>query len=382
MRTEQGLVAHPGPATWVFRAGALAELPKILASREWRRVGVLHGERGWRAARRLLPEPATWAVEVVDAPFGGECSPEEVGRVRDLVREQDLDAVVAVGGGKVMDTAKAAGLRAGDTPVVLVPTLASNCAAWATISVLYRPDGTPIGHEVHPHPADVVLVDPRVLADAPTEYLRAGIADTLAKWYECAGGLAAADGWDLSAGMARHAARMCRDLLTEHAEAALVDAEAGVVSDDVRIVQQVVIQTAGLVGAFGGAYGRATAAHAVHDGLSALPSLRDTLHGTKVAYGVLVQLALEGRWTEVADLDVLYSRLGLPRTLDQLGVVEPEADAVATIARIAAAPGTTIHALPVSVASADVERALRELEEHERPTVDTTDHGAPRPTHH
>lgn len=362
---EPGLVAHPGPQQWEFRVGAYDDLPRLVALTGATRIAVLHGNIGWGKARAFLPDVDTLAPEVIDIDFGGECCLEEVERVRDLLVASDVHALVAVGGGKVLDTAKAAGLRAGDVPVVLAPTLASNCSAWACLSVLYEADGTPIGHEIHPGAAHAVLVEPRVLLDSPPEFLLAGIADTLAKWYECAGNLEAAPATDLSAGLAHHAARQCRDLLLAHAEAAMADIRAGVLSDALLTVFQVNIVTAGLVGAFGGAYGRATAAHSVHDGLSVLPSLHAALHGTKVAYGTLVQLVLEGRWEEVAELDEFHDRLGLPHTLAELGCTEALDEAVATIARVSTLPAKTIYDLPFEVRPADVARAVRRLEEHE-----------------
>ncbi len=362
---EPGLLAHPGPHQWVFRVGAYEDLPRLIGLTGATRIAVLHGKIGWGKARVFLPDVDSLARDVIDIPFAGECCPEEIERVRDILVRADVHALLAIGGGKVLDTAKAAGLRAGDVPVVLAPTLASNCSAWACLSVLYEADGTPIGHEIHPGAAHTVVVEPRVLLDSPPAFLLAGIADTLAKWYECAGNLTAAPGWDLCAGLARHAALQCRDLLAAHAEAAMADIRAGVLTESLLTVFQVNIATAGLVGAFGGAFGRATAAHAIHDGLSVLPSLHGALHGTKVAYGTLVQLVLEDRWEEVAELDGLHDRLGLPHTLAELGCVEPFEEAVATIARVATLPGKTIHDLPTPVGAADVARAVRRLEEHE-----------------
>src|SRR5207344_710582 len=37
------------------------------------------------------------------------------------------------------------------------------------------------------------------------------------------------------------------------------------------------------------------AAHAIHNGLTAVPGTHDFFHGEKVAYGLLVQLVLEGQ---------------------------------------------------------------------------------------
>lgn len=362
---ESGLVARVGPQQYTFGVGALDSLPQILDEGGYRSLALVHGEVGLDRARPYLPDLPALGFEVVDVPFGGECTREEARRIADLLVERDVHAVLGVGGGKVVDTAKAAALRAGDLPVILVPTLASNCAPWACLCVMYEPDGTPIGHEIHATQAKAVLVEPRVILDSPVEALRAGIGDTLAKWYECAGGLSGAPAADLCVGLAAHAARQCRDVLVRDGARALEDMGAHRPSDEWSRVVQVVIMTAGLVGSFGGSFGRATAAHAVHDGISVLPSQATARHGTKVAYGTLVQLALECRWDEVDELDPVHDALGLPCTLSDLGVTEPADVAVATIARVATLPGKTIHNLPLPVTAVDVEDAIRAVEAHE-----------------
>ena len=62
--------------------------------------------------------------------FNGECSPEEIDRVAEEARDGDADAVVAVGGGKAIDTAKAVANPAG-LPLVIVATIASTDAPTA-----------------------------------------------------------------------------------------------------------------------------------------------------------------------------------------------------------------------------------------------------------
>ncbi len=65
---------------------------------------------------------------------------------------------------------------------------------------------------------------------------------------------------------------------------------------------------------------RVAAAHAVHNGLTVLPQTEKFLHGTKVAYGILVQSALLGQDDVLAQLTGAYQRFHLPTTLAELEV--------------------------------------------------------------
>ena len=63
------------------------------------------------------------------------------------------------------------------------------------------------------------------------------------------------------------------------------------------------------------------AAHAVHNGLSACPGGSKALHGEKVAFGVLCQLAAENAPRKIIrKLMKFYLDVGLPLTLKDLGI--------------------------------------------------------------
>jgi glycerol dehydrogenase len=102
------------------------------------------------------------------------------------------------------------------------------------------------------------------------------------------------------------------------------------------------------------------AAHAVHNGLTAAPATHAYFHGEKVAYGLLVQLVLEGQPRAVVDpvLD-FASDVGLPITLAEIGLTELAADLLQQIAHRATAKGETIHNEPFEVRPDMVADALR-----------------------
>ena len=84
--------------------------------------------------------------------------------------------------------------------------------------------------------------------------------------------------------------------------------------------------------------------------LTAAPETHDYFHGEKVAFGLLVQLVLEGApRATVADVLEFSSEVGLPITLAGIGLNDLARDRLDPIARRATAPGETIHNEPFEV---------------------------------
>jgi glycerol dehydrogenase len=101
-------------------------------------------------------------------------------------------------------------------------------------------------------------------------------------------------------------------------------------------------------------------AHSVHNGLSTVPATHSYLHGEKVAFGLVVQLVIEGRpATELADVLAFATRVGLPVTLAEVGVTQPSPALLAGIAERTLADGETAHNEPFPLDPPMVVDALR-----------------------
>ena len=312
----------PGPANYFSHPGSLAHLDDFFTPEQLSRAVWIYGERAIEGARPYLPESfnATGAKHLL---FKGHCSERDVTH---LVNASGGEAsvVIGVGGGAVMDTVKAVARRLG-VPFVGIPTIAATCAAWTPLSVWYNDAGQALQFEIFDDANYLVLVEPQIILNAPAEYLLAGIGDTLAKWYE----------------------------------EALADQQRGDQTQAFRDVVDAVIAGGGMVGGLGERYTRVAAAHAVHNGLTVLPQTEKYLHGTKVAYGILVQSALLGQEDVLAQLVAAYQRFNLPTTLRALEVDIHNRDELDKVIAHTLRPVESIHFLPITL-SPDVLRAAFE----------------------
>ncbi len=86
------------------------------------------------------------------------------------------------------------------------------------------------------------------------------------------------------------------------------------------------------------------AAHAVHNGLSALPETHSYFHGEKVALGVLTGLHLTGApRDETETVYAFCESVGLPTTLSDIGIKDSNRDYLMKAAMKACAPDEAIH---------------------------------------
>ncbi|MNI14196.1 Glycerol dehydrogenase [compost metagenome] len=268
-----------------------------------------------------------------------------------------------MGGGKITDLVKSAASEL-KLPAIILPTLAATCAAWSSLSVMYDEQGAFIRFEVFARSNALVLLDPAVIAASPSELLAAGIGDTLAKWYEADVIIRHLEAPPVEVELAWDAARKCRENLLRYSSAALAAVRSGELNDALTRTAETIIMVAGLVGGFGEDYGRTAGAHSVHDALTAIPETHRLLHGSKVAYGVLVQLALEGNWPEIDGLLPFYQELGLPSSLKAMGLDHLKREELLKLGERAAVPEASIHMMPRVITADAVADAVAELEEY------------------
>ena len=288
-------------------------------------------------------------LAIVIETYKPDCSEAALTALHQAVCRHQADLIIGVGGGKALDTAKLLAHQTG-LPVVTAPTSAATCAAWTALSNVYSDQGAFLYDVGLGRCPDLLILDYELIATAPSRTLAAGIGDALAKWYEASVSSGASEQTLIIAAVQQ--ARVLRDILFQKAQHALSE-PGGTVW---REVVDASVLLAGVIGGLGGAQCRTVAAHAVHNGLTHLLASHSALHGEKVAYGVLVQLRLEemGLGNQLAvtarqQLLQFYGQVGLPKTLEDLGLGEISLAALKQAAEIACQAGSDIHRLPFSV---------------------------------
>lgn len=155
-------------------------------------------------------------------------------------------------------------------------------------------------------------------------------------------------------------------MLLSRSEEALADQQRGEATQAFRDVVDAIIAGGGMVGGLGERYTRVAAAHAVHNGLTVLPQTEKYLHGTKVAYGILVQSALLGQDDVLAELVAAYQRFTLPTTLRELEVNINNRDELDKVIAHTLRPVESIHYLPVALTPEVLRAAFEKVESFSR----------------
>ena len=304
-----------------------------------------------------------------------DCCEADLERLAAEARSAGCDAMLAVGGGKVLDAGKLLADRL-TLACITVPTSAATCAGWTALANVYSPQGAFLYDVALERCPDLLVFDHGLVRQAPPRTLVSGIADAMAKWYE-----ASVSSGSSSDGLIQQAvqmARVLRDQLLLDAEAAVADAaQPGQVPSEawVRVAEACGL-TAGVIGGIGGARCRTVAAHAVHNGLTQLAASHHWLHGEKVGFGILVQLRLEELLgaNQLAgqarrQLLPLFERLGIPCSLADLGLGGSSLSELQQVCSFACAPGSDLHHLPFAVAPTDLLAALVSAGSGERQTA-------------
>lgn len=346
------------PATYIQGAGVLNKIGS-----ETKKIGkkplVLSDDIVWDLTKETVKKSFETAdIDYFYEEFHGESSESEIERLADVGKEHSSDVVIGLGGGKTIDTAKAVAdfLK---LPVIIAPSTASTDAPTSALSVIYSEEGVFESYKFFDKNPDLVLVDSEVIANAPSYLFASGIGDAMATLVESqasqkrnsdtmAGGKATL--------AAQAIAEKAEEVLFEHGVSAYEAAKKGLVTPQVEAIIEVNTLLSGL----GFENGGLAAAHAVHNGFTALEGkIHDLSHGQKVVYGILTQLVLEGRTKEnILSYVEFFNELSLPTTLKEMHLDDAPYEDLLKIGELATAEGETSLNMDPNLTAKQVADAL------------------------
>ncbi len=299
-------------------------------------------------------------VELLDTIwYGGQSTFENVERLKAEKSVQDCDAILAVGGGKCTDLCKVLAHQMGKA-VYSLPTIASNCSPVSKISIMYNPDDSFREIVQLPKPPEHTFINLKVIAEAPAQYLWAGLGDTPAKYYECVFSMRG-DKPGYEPVLGRNVALMCKTQVLEYGVQALADNRAGKPSFALEQAALNVVVSTGIVSGLVGVDYNSALAHALFYGLTTIPAVEHNhLHGEIVSYGVLVQLVMDGQLDELELLLPFYKEMELPTRLADLDLTLEDDF---TGALEAAEANQELEHTPYKVTKELIWEAIKKLEE-------------------
>jgi len=343
------------PSRYIQGKGAIGEL-RLHAEKLGKKFFILVSASGKKRVEGLIQagmgdSGCTVTYEI----FNGECSKKEIKRIEEAYRASGCDLVIGIGGGKIHDAAKAAAFHV-KAPIIIVPTIASTDAPCSALSVIYTDDGVFEEYLFMPSSPNMVIVDTDIIVAAPARLLVAGMGDALATYFEaracassgagnCVGGKASLAAYAL--------AELCYETLLRDGYNAKIAVENGACT---KAVENIIEANTYLSGIGFESAGLA-AAHGIHNGLTAIEETHAFYHGEKVAFGTLVQLALENA-DEFEEALAFCREVGLPTTLADLGVTKIDPAKLKKAAEVACVPGEVTGNMPFKVTAEMVCNAI------------------------
>ncbi|MCR4709814.1 MAG: glycerol dehydrogenase [Clostridiales bacterium] len=345
------------PGKYVQGRGVVRELDKYLQGMG-KHLMILQTEGGMKRNANMLNECFEGKGYIIDYEvFSGESTTVKCEAFAERCRANGTTAIIGIGGGKVLDTAKGVSHLTG-LPDVIVPTVCSTDAPCSSLSIMYNDDGVFDRYFFLNNCPNVVIVDSEIISRAPVRLLVAGMGDALATYFEARACRVSGSDNQIQAKPTMSASEMaalCWKYLKADGVKAKTAVEAGVVTEALENI----IEVNTYLSSVGFESGGLAAAHGIQKGFTVIPELHNAYHGENVAFCTLVQLILENasevEYNEVAGfcLDV-----GLPVCFADLGYSNVEREMIKKAAEKACVTTSTIHHLPFEVTPKMVEEAL------------------------
>lgn len=303
----------PSPVVVDIRPGALDDLACVLADERIAQSGRLavavSGGSGSKLRERIAPSlpGASW-YEV-----GGGTLDDAI-RLAGEMMSGHYDAVVGLGGGKIIDCAKFAAARIG-LPLVAVPTNLAHDGLCSPVATLDNDAGR--GSYGVPNPIAVVI-DLDVIREAPARFVRAGIGDAISN-------VNAVADWELSNrvngekidGLAAAMARQAGEAVLRH---------PGGIGDNgfLQVLAEALVLSGISMSISGDSRPSSGSCHEINHAFDLLFPKRAAAHGEQCGLGAAFAMYLRGAHEESVHTAEVLRRHGLPVLPEEIGFTVDE----------------------------------------------------------
>ncbi|WP_306192183.1 MULTISPECIES: iron-containing alcohol dehydrogenase family protein [unclassified Streptomyces] len=303
----------PTPVAVDIRPGALNDLASVLAdervSHSGRLAVAVSNGSGARLREQIAPSlpGATW-YEV-----GGGTLDDAI-RLAGQMKSGRYDAVVGLGGGKIIDCAKFAAARVG-LPLVAVPTNLAHDGLCSPVATLDNDAGR--GSYGVPNPIAVVI-DLNVIREAPARFVRSGIGDAVSN-------ISAVADWELANrvngekidGLAAAMARQAGEAVLRH---------PGGIGDNgfLQVLAEALVLSGIAMSVSGDSRPSSGACHEINHAFDLLYPQRAASHGEQCGLGAAFAMYLRGAHEESAFMVDVLRRHGLPVLPEEIGFTVDE----------------------------------------------------------
>lgn len=293
-----------------------------------RRVLVISGPRAWDAVKDKFTASMNEAgIDFQLEVFSGWCSFEAASDLADKARSYGAQEIAGVGGGTIMDLAKAVGEVAG-LGTVNVPTSASTCAPFTCMSVMYTPEGGKKLSWRFEREIDACLMDMDVIAACPIRYNAAGIVDAMAKRIEMLNGQPALKEEDTPIDIFSAYSIACYtySVLEKNALRAIEDNRRHEATKALYDVSFMNVPVTGIIANTTKSFKQSELAHVIYDGVRTIftKEAAGAIHGEIVGVGLFCQLYFNGQEGEESMLRDFMRSMDMPLTLSDLGIEPTE----------------------------------------------------------
>lgn len=313
-----------GAGRYIQESGALAS-----AAAEAKRLGkkalIIAGPRAWAATEGKIEKSLNEAGFPFELSiYGGQNTYEQAKEHALQALTSGCDMIIGVGGGRIMDQAKATAHFAGSLPVMQIPTSTGTCAAYAPLSVMYTAEGASLGSLRYDHEVSCILVDMDVICKQPPRYAASGIMDGMAKLIEIQNGRDHIDPSEVSIGLftAYSLATMTYAMFEKEAHQACRDIAEGKLTKAVEDITFLSIAITGVISGVSKGFGQSALGHEAYELIRTFftQEAKDYLHGEIVAVGNCLQLAFNGHPEQIIPYQEFMKSMDMPLTLEDIGI--------------------------------------------------------------